>query len=1110
VTTTGRIVLDRAKPSGHSHVWVIGRVHRHHGQVDQSKDYASYRSRHSVETPSTVWNTPVTKERISPVPIVGIGASAGGIEAFRKFFETMPRQTGLAFVVVLHLPPNRRSLLPEILGRWTSMPIVEAVDGCGVEADTVYVPPPGSIVIFRDGCLHLRQPTKDEAPETIPISVFFDSLAKALREDAIGVVLSGTGSDGALGLKAIKTCGGLTLAQGTDGSAPLHGGMPDSAIATGAVDIVASAEDMPRHILTAQRVRRRAAERAEASELVSDGERLAICAILAHQLGHDFAGYKDKTFLRRVQRRMQVVGLAEVKPYIERLEQDRTEVLMLFRDLLIGVTSFFRDAETFDALRQIVVPGLFAGKRADGSVRVWVSGCATGEEAYSIAILLCEYAETLGASAPHIQVFATDIDESAISTARMGRYPSTLMTAISSTHLERFFVASGDGAYTVTKAIREICTFSAHSLTRDPPFSRIDLVSCRNLLIYLDSDLQASVIPAFHYALVPDGILLLGSAETISRHEHLFEAVDRPHRIFRRRDTQSPPLQTYGRYLPREVHVTTEAMTGLAPVRRGNMRSASRANARVLERFGPAFIVVGADGEIVQYSSRIGRFLEPAAGLPSQNVLDMARSGLRMHLRAALRQASESGRSIEIPQVNAAIPGEGNKLIGLAVEPLFEQGAATLYLIVFLETEPRLPTDVERDEKREVLATDQRLEAELRDVREQLQGITEEHETALEELRSSNEELHSVNEELQSTNEELETSKEEIQSINEELQTVNTQLSGKLDELDSKNADLKNLFESTEVATIFLDRFLIVRGFTPAVANIYNLIPSDQGRPLTDIMSRLRYTSLRDDVGRVFRTLEPMERRVTRDDGTMHYLMRMQPYRTPDSAVDGAVVTFVDVTSIVKAEEHQRLLVDELNHRVKTMLTVVISLATQTLRRSDTLEAFSEAYLGRIHALTAAYSLLSSEAWQTVAIRDILAQEFRPFLAGDRDNIAFDGPRVLVAPRAALAFAMAIHELTTNAVKYGALSVTEGNVHVSWSIEGDAEDVALVLDWVESHGPAVEPPRHHGFGMTLIERGLRQDMAAEIQVEFPATGVHARLRAPLPPQGTPSRDGTEE
>ncbi len=361
---------------------------------------------------------------------------------------------------------------------------------------------------------------------------------------------------------------------------------------------------------------------------------------------------------------------------------------------------------------------------------------------------------------------------------------------------------------------------------------------------------------------------------------------------------------------------------------------------------------------------------------------------------------------------------------------------------------------------------------------------------------------------MQSTNEELETSKEEIQSVNEELQTVNHQLAGKVNELDSRNSDLRNLFESTEVATIFLDTHLVVRSFTPAVASIYNLIPSDVGRPLTDIVSRLHYGGLRDDIQKVLSTLEPLERRVVRDDGSTHYLMRVLPYRTPDSTVDGTLVTFVDVTSIVQAEQHQRLLVDELNHRVKNMLTVVISLATQTMRRSQTMAEFSENYMGRIHALTAAYSLLSNENWQTVLLRDIVMEELKPFLAGDRINIMVKGPPVPLGPRAALALGMAVHELTTNAVKYGALSVPEGNVSVLWQVEPEPDGDYLALDWIERDGPAVTPPTRRGFGMTLIERGLRQDMDAEVTVEFAVEGVSARLRAPLHGRASENPDET--
>ncbi len=1032
--------------------------------------------------------------------VAGIGASAGGIEAFRGFFENMPPDSGLGFVVVLHLPIDRKSILPEILRRWTIMPIVEATDGCLVEANRVYVPPPGLVVTFANGCLHLHRLGTGEPRELSPISMLFNSLAAALHEDAIGIVLSGTGNDGAIGLKAIKEEGGLTLVQGSDGNGPQHDGMPASAIATGAVDIIAPVEALPGHIVAVQKARRRPDELATLPAERTNAARLAICAVLKRHIGHDFSGYKDKTFLRRVQRRMQVLGLTSLEEFVGRLEHDRREAILLFRDLLIGVTSFFRDEHTFEALERMVIPRLFDGKDADATIRVWVPGCATGEEAYSLAMLLRERADSLSDSAPRIQIFATDIDEPAIATARAGRYPSTLLKGLSPERLSRFFVNGIDGSYTAAKQIRELCTFSAHSLTRDPPFSRIDLLSCRNLLIYLDADLQSAVIPAFHYSLAPGGILLLGTSETINRHAGLFSTLDRNHRIFQKRDVPSPPLQLTGKLSisnaqPVEGGLPTTGRT--PPTRKAGL--ANWAAARVLERFAPPFVVVTADGTSVQYSSRVTQYLELPSGLPNQNVLAMARRGLRSPLRAALRGAIETGRIVERTGVSVTTAEGRVQRVNVVVEPRREFGADTLYLVVFVETmqgrqEAGVPGIAEPHAD---VHPDSHLEAELRDTREQLQSITEEHDTALEELKSANEELHSVNEELQSTNEELETSKEEIQSINEELQTANAQLASKVDELDSRNSDLKNLFDSTHVATIFLDPYMVVRSFTPAVGSIYNLIPSDQGRPLTDIVSRLRYRGLRDDVREVLRTLEPLERRVVRDDGMTHYLMKILPYRTPDNKVDGAIATFVDVTSIVQAEQHQRLLVDELNHRVKNMLTVVISMAAQTMRRSSSMEEFSKNYMGRIHALTAAYSLLSSEGWRTVSLEALLLEELKPFLAPDRTNIVLDGPEVLLESRAALALGMAIHELTTNAVKYGALSIAQGNVTVRWHVEQGSDDNLLMLDWLESNGPAVAPPTHRGFGMTLIERGLKQDMSAQVEIEFAAEGVRATLRAPL-------------
>lgn len=946
--------------------------------------------------------------------VVGIGASAGGLDAFRMFFEAMPPDSGLAFVVVLHLPAHRKSMLPEILARWTTMPVQEVIDGMVIEPNRVYVPPPHAATTIQGGRLRVRLPAAGDRREDRPIDGFFDSLASSLRENAVGIVLSGTGSDGALGLKAIKACGGLTLVQGSDGSRPQYDGMPLGAIATGAVDMVASVEGMPDHLIRLHRMRQQVTELPAVPPEQVEAARLAICAILRGQLGHDFSGYKDKTFLRRVQRRMQVLNIEALPDYVVRLEQDRDEVVLLFKDLLIRVTSFFKDGETFEVLAREVMPRLFEGQQADGTVRIWVPACATGEEAYSLAILLREHMDGLRGP-PKVQVFATDIDEPAIVAARAGRYPATLLQGLSPARLERFFKAT-ENTYVVAKEIRDLCTFSTHSVVRDPPFSRMNMISCRNLLIYLDTGLQASVIPAFHYSLLPRGILLLGSSETTSRHEELFMPLDKAARIFERRDVRSPPPSL----LP----------SGRKPPARSTPRTVTDE---------PVRLPAGRDPHD-EADPQHGRSEHPSPSRRTpgmHGLVRLAEGGLRSGLRTALRQLSPVGSEID------------------------------------------------------------RLRAELRDTQVQLQSVTEEHGTAVEELRSANEELHSVNEEVQSTNEELETSKEEIQSVNEELHTVNAQLSEKVEELDRTASDLKNLFDSTEVATVFLDRHLVIRGFTPAVSGIYNLIPSDQGRPLTDIVSHLRYDGLREDVRTVLDTLEPLERQVTRDDGGIHYIMRILPYRTPDSAVDGTLVTFLDVTSVVQAENHQRLLVDELNHRVKNMLTVVISLASQTLRRAETLQQFSVAFMGRITALTASYSLLSRANWTDVPLREVLMEETRPFLARDRRNIVLEGPRVQLSPQAALALGMAIHELATNAVKYGALSVPQGTVEVTWQVEQDEDASQFVLEWIESGGPPVAAPLRQGFGTTLIERGFAHELSGSASIQFVTEGVRATLRAPL-------------
>ena len=880
-------------------------------------------------------------------------------------------------------------------------------------------------MVYRDGCLHVTTPPSDTQREFRPIDGFFDSLSAGLGEDAVGIVLSGTGSDGALGLKAIRSTGGLTMAQSfvddQSDNVQHYDGMPAGAIATGAVDLVSAVQDMPGHLIRLLGTKLEVPAHEDHSEAATDALRLRICGLLRSRIGHDFSNYRGKTFLRRVHRRMQVRDVPTVSQYADLLEGDTAEALMLFRDLLIRVTSFFRDSEAFDVIERVVVPRLFAGRSAEHTVRVWVPGCSTGEEAYSLAILLREHMDKLRGP-PRVQIFATDIDEPAIGTARLGRYTGTLLDGMALHRRDRFFRQSESG-YVVTKEIRDICTFSAHSLVRDPPFSRMDLVSCRNLLIYLDADLQARVVPSFHYSLAPDGILILGISESTARHEDLFTPLDKPARIFLRRNVRSPQIHLGQRDMRRLEHPE---------------RTAQPQNPAAAHSADPTTRQIARD-----QATQPNSYLRQAAGQA-----EWALAGL-------LRRVLPPGRQAEV-----------HNAVSVA----------------------------------------------LAETREELQSVTEEHETAVEELRSANEELHSVNEELQSTNEELETSKEEIQSLNEELHTVNAQLQDKVEELDRVNNDLKNLFDSTQIATVFLDRRLVVRSFTPAIAAIYNLIPGDIGRKLTDIVSRLRYDTLGQDTATVLKTVEPLERQVTSADGGTHYIMRILPYRDSHSVVSGTLVTFLDVTSVVRAEQHQRLLVDELNHRVKNMLTVVVSLASQTLRRAGDLDTFGEAFLGRVHALSGSYALLSRENWMSVKLRDVVDKEMSAFDGRDMGRVMLEGGDVLLTPSAALALGMAVHELATNAVKYGELSQPEGRVRVAWKLTAgeDAPPGApmkwLVLDWIEAGGPEVAAPSRSGFGTLLIQRGLSHELGGGATLDFRPEGLRARLCALLervvsPPSG---------
>ena len=1022
-------------------------------------------------------------------PVVGVGASAGGVEALEYLFKAMPAEPGMAFVIITHLAPKRESMLPEILARDTRMPVLVAEHDQLVRADHIYVVPADSVLQIENGRLRVL-PIADGRERT-PIDSFFASLAEDQAECAIGIVLSGAGSDGTLGIKAIKEHGGLTLAQATDHFGPRHSSMPESAIASGLVDLAVPVETMPERLVAYVRnfdILDKEADKDEQAEAT----RNAICAILLDQTGHDFSGYKTRTFYRRIERRMQVLQIASLAAYADRLRQDAGEVNILFRDLLIGVTNFFRDAKAFEALEQLVTPRLFEGKGPSDTIRVWVPGCATGEEVYSLAIMLCEQIEQDNSRAK-IQVFATDIDEAALAVARSGRYPHGLLQGVSKERLERFFRSQGT-SYVINKRIRDICVFSSHSVVRDPPFSRMDLISCRNLLIYLNSELQARVIPIFHYALKPHGFLFLGTSENISQHGDLFTSLDKKNRVFQRReDGAAIP------HLPVVFRRHGVAGRGLVETKQPTERSLRQSvEARVLERYAPAHVVVTREGDIINYSAGTGKYLEAPPGRPNRALMAMARKGLRLALRSALHEAIQSRR----PAVREDVELDGdndNEIVSITVEPLGDDDDVSLYLVIFgdLRTRPGQGKLQAKHRKGKIRDPNlEQLEHELRDTRERLQSMAEEYETAIEELKSGNEEIVSVNEELQSTNEELETSKEELQSVNEELQTVNHELTIKIDELDRANSDLRNLYESTQIATVFLNRDMTIRRFTPGVTRIFSLIPSDRGRPLTDIAHRLDYAELLQDIQQVFATRQPVERRVNQRDGAAHYIMRALPYWTGSNGIEGATVTFIDVTSLAHAEQQLRVMVAELNHRVKNMLTVIVSIAAQTLKRSADAETFAKTFLDRLHAMARSHDLLSREHWSEISLRDVVTQELEPYRLGRSDRVVMEGPPVSLTPTRALSLGMVIHELGTNSVKYGSLSADEGSLEVTWAIEKRSETY-LVLDWTERGGPLLGKSPPHGFGLALIEREVSQGLGGKSKVEFEESGLRANLTIPL-------------
>ncbi|HZV08089.1 MAG TPA: chemotaxis protein CheB [Gemmataceae bacterium] len=826
-------------------------------------------------------------------PVVGIGASAGGLEALIEMFGGLSPEPGMAFLVAVHLDPHQKSHLPEILAKTTQMPVHQVTEGMSVRANAVYLLPPNTNMALTDG--HLMLTPRSPMPGThMPIDHLFRSLAVVKGSRAIGVVLSGGGSDGALGIQAIKSEGGITFAQ--DEKSAKHPSMPRAAILDGTIDYVARPRDIARELerIGGHPYTRKAELQPEAHTF--DG----ILSLLRSRMAVDFTHYKQSTIKRRILRRMALRGMEDARAYLRFLRDDPVELQNLYQDFLIRVTQFFRDQEAFEALKEKVFPAMVEGRPVGQPLRIWVAGCSTGEEVYSLLIVLLEYLETLP-EVPPIKVLATDLNDVALDKARSGVYLDNIEIDVSPERLRRFFVRQ-EGQYQISKSIRELCVFSRHNLVSDPPFGHINLISCRNVLIYMDTALQRRVLPVLHYALNPDSFLFLGSSESIGSFGDLFETIDSRHRIFVKKPANVGPLE-FAPHLPLEgrgPRAGREEGGGLWSA----LDVQREADRILLARYAPVGVVVDEGMTVLQFRGRTAPYLEPAPGMATLDLFRMLRDGLLAEVRAAINQAKIENAAVVREGVHL-IDGEQSRLIRLEVLPFKVPPADVRFFLILFQDQPiglppLAPPPIAKPAEAEQQVV--QLQQEIIALREYLQSVIEEQESTNEELKSANEEILSANEELQSTNEELQTAKEEAQSANEELATVNEELRHRNAELARVNDDLLNLLSGVNIPIIMVGRDLRIRRLTPPAERVFNLIPTDVGRPISDIKPNLKIDDLTRHIGAVIDTLTSYESEVQTMDGHW-YTLRIRPYVTLDKKIDGASIVLLDIDSIKRSLE---------------------------------------------------------------------------------------------------------------------------------------------------------------------------------------------------------------